>query len=106
MKRVNVAAMLAGSVLLLTSAPAFAATHTAKISLFHLNSAVHGRGVCVQTQPAMPNTWACLWKNNPLYTEITDLLRDAYVTNKTCSITWDKPDPNGWNLVALVECRR
>ena len=106
MKISKFAAVFAGSVFMLTGATAFAATHTARLSLYHLNSTVSGRGVCVQTQPAMPNTWACLWKNNPLYTEMSALLLHAYLSNKTCSITWEQPDANGWNLITLVECRK
>ncbi len=106
MKSSKFAAMFAGSVLLLTSATAFAATHTAKLSLYHLNSDVGGRGVCVQTLPAMPNTWACLWKSNPLYTEIATLLLHAHLANQTCSITWKSADAHGWNLITQVECRK
>lgn len=106
MKGLEIAALLAGSALVLASAPVFAASHTGKIALYHLNSDVAGRGVCVQTLPAMPNTWACLWKNNPLYSEISALLLAGYVNNRTCTITWNTADPNGWNLIAIAECRK
>ena len=106
MKRISVAAMFVGTVVLLAGGTASAAEQTAKISLYHLNSAISGRGVCVQTQPAMPNTWACLWKSNPLYTEISTLLLQAYLTNRTCTISWNGPDPSGWNLISIVECRK
>ncbi|MEH2260871.1 hypothetical protein [Nostoc sp.] len=40
--------------------------------------------------PTLPTVggWLCLWKDNALYQEVTDLLREAYSSTKTCSITW------------------
>lgn len=105
MKIRSVAAGLAGAALALASAAAMAADSTGKIALYHLNSEVEGRGVCVQMTPALPNTWACLWKSNPLYSELTGLLLQAFITNKTCTIIWRGPDPNGWHQVAMAECR-
>ena len=105
MRSIRIAALLLGSAFLLASASAFAANHTGRISLYHLNSGVAGRGVCIQTAPAMPNTWACLWKNNPLYSEMSELMLQAHVNNRSCTISWNGPDPNGWNLISIVECR-
>lgn len=106
MKRISIAIMLAGTFVLAPVSTASAANHTAKILVYHLNSAIAGRGVCVRTQPAMPNTWACLWKDNPLYTELSALILHAYLGNRTCSITWDSLDPSGWNQISSVECRK
>jgi hypothetical protein len=77
----------------------------ARIALYHLNSTVQDRGVCVRTSPPLPGTgWACVWKDNELYEEITDLLLDAYLTRKRCNYTWNGLDPNGHNLLLLLEC--
>lgn len=86
--------------------PAHAVTlSNARISLYHLNSTVLDRGVCIRTTPPLPGTgWACLWKDNELYEEITDLLLNAYITRKRCNYTWNGLDPNGHNLLLLVEC--
>ncbi|MBN3947778.1 MAG: hypothetical protein V7K14_24230 [Nostoc sp.] len=71
-----------------TSALADSASGT--ISEYYLDSAVAGRGVCLQMNPTLPTVggWACLWKNSALYQEISDLLREGYSANKTCSVTW------------------
>ena len=89
---------------LLVSTTALAASHTGTVSLYHLNSNVAGRGVCVQTSPAMSNTWACLWRGNPLYDEISQLLLKAYIDDRRCTIRWSTTDSHGWNLIELVEC--
>nr|VFJ89264.1 MAG: hypothetical protein BECKLFY1418B_GA0070995_101430 [Candidatus Kentron sp. LFY] len=85
---------------------AFAGTHTGKIDLYHLNSDVSGRGVCIRMVPNLPGAgWACLWQNNPLYIEITDLLLEGFSTGRTCSVRWDRNDANGALLINQAECR-
>ena len=107
MRKINmllgVTALLA--CLLATSGTALAGTGSGTISVYHLNSAVPGRGVCVQMVPALPNTWACLWKSNALYQELTELLLQGFLWQKSCTIAWSALDPNGYLLIEWAECR-
>lgn len=98
----RVAAVLGG--LLATSGTALADSHGGTISLYHLNSAIAGRGVCIQTTPALPGTWACLWKSNPLYQEITTLLLNGFVFKRYCTISWTSMDSSGFPIIDLAEC--
>lgn len=103
-KLVTVCAFLAA---VFASAPGLAASATGKIKAYQLNSDIPGRGVCVAMNPALPGSgWACLWKNNFLYPEITDLLRDAFISEKTCSVNWITADARGDALIAIVECSK
>ena len=61
---------------------------TGKITAFHLNGDYPDRGACIQMNPALPGMWACLFKSNALYKELTALLLTGHVTNKTCTVTW------------------
>jgi putative cell wall-binding protein len=92
-------------VLALSAVPAIAANHTGTVTLVHYNTTVPGRGVCVRTSPDGPGTgWFCLW-DTYLYKEITDILRDAYINARTCTLNWDVGDPHGHNLLNLVQCQ-
>jgi len=73
-----------------TSALADGTSASGTIREYHLNSQVPGRGVCIQLNPTAPVAagWLCLWKDNPLYQETTDILREAYSAGKTCSVVW------------------
>jgi len=87
------------------ASPAMAAANSGRIANYHLNSEVPGRGVCVRMAPDLPGTgWACLWKSNPLYNEISTLLLQAQVNGRNCNITWNVQDPNGHNLISIAEC--
>lgn len=94
------------AVLMLVSVTALAASHGGKIRLYHLNSAIPGRGACIRMGPAnLPGTgWACVWKSNPLYQEITDLLLKGYIHNKNCNITWNATDSAGHAIITIAEC--
>ena len=105
MTRHKITAMLAGAAFLAISAPALAATHQGTVSIYHLNGNVVGRGVCIQTFPAMPNTWACLWKSNPLYAEITAMLLEGFISGKSCTLYWNSVDASGHNVLFAAECR-
>jgi hypothetical protein len=70
------------------SMAATAEENVGKITVFHLNGDVADRGVCVQMNPALPATWACLFKSNPLYKELTALLLAAQAADKTCKVSW------------------
>lgn len=90
--------------LLATSGTAMAATHSGTISLYHLNGTFPGRGVCVQTVPALPTTWACIYKTNALYEEITELLLQGFLSQRACKIWWNTLDPNALAIIYAVEC--
>ncbi len=90
--------------LLVTSGTALAGSNSGSITVYHQNSAVPGRGVCIQMAPALPATWACLWKSNALYQEITELLLQGFLWQRYCTITWSVGDPSGYHLIQWVEC--
>ena len=78
---------------------------TGTVTLFHLNGAVTDRGACVQMSPAIPGDgWACVWKSNSLYKEISNLLLTSYLTGKSCRVSWDGPGPDGLRLIVWAEC--
>jgi len=77
--------------LLFVNETCFAAQGTGKISLYLLDPRIAGRGACIQMAPALPGTWACVFSttNNLLYHELNDLLRDAYIAQKTCFVDFE-----------------
>lgn len=91
---------------LLVSGTAWPATGTGTINVYHLNSTITGRGVCVQLTPALPTSggWACLLKANPLYNEITSLLLEGFSQKKSCSVTWSSTTPEGYGIITIVQC--
>ncbi len=105
MRAVTTIAALAALSMMLLSERASAAQHRGRIAIYHLNSEIQGRGVCIQMTPALPNTWACLWKDNELYTEITQLFLHAMTSRAPCIVTWNSPDPHGWHRISIAECR-
>ena len=103
----KVTVLLLAFVLALSVVPAMATqfNFTGKIAVAHYNSMEPGRGVCVRTTPTGPGTgWFCLWETTPLYTEITDILREAYINAKTCTLEWTTPDRTGNNQLNVVTC--
>lgn len=101
-KAVSLFALMA---LTLSSTIALAASQTGTISQYHLNSDVAGRGVCVTMSPGLPGTgWACLWKDNPLYNEISQALLQAIVNNRQCNVNWATTDSSGHALINMVSC--
>jgi hypothetical protein len=93
-----VASLVSGQALAISKA-------TGKITNFHLNSTIPGRGVCVQASPALPTAgFACLFKNNPLYQETTELLLDAWENKRKCNFYWNSTDPTGHAILEIVEC--
>ncbi|MBD2447523.1 hypothetical protein H6G76_10130 [Nostoc sp. FACHB-152] len=81
---------LSCAVVMLSNTASLADSASGKIREYHLNSQVAQRGVCIQLNPTLPTPggWLCLWKDNSLYKEITDLLLEGYSAQKTCSVTW------------------
>jgi hypothetical protein len=78
--------------------------HIGTITMFHLNGDVADRGVCVQMTPALPASgYACLWKANPLYKEITTLLLAGYMVGKSCRVAWAAPT-DGLLQIVWAEC--
>ncbi|MDZ7968506.1 MAG: hypothetical protein RM368_26735 [Nostoc sp. DedSLP03] len=78
------------ALVMLGNTSVLADTASGTIREYHLNPYEAQRGVCIKMNPALPTVggWACLWKDNALYKEVTDLLLEAYSSTKTCSITW------------------
>ena len=95
------AAILLFSALTLASTTAAAAVQTGRIRTQHFNAdaVFQDRGVCFEMTPALPGQWVCLYKNSSLYTEMTAMLRDAYIHGKTCRVTYN--DDNSRALLAI-----
>ena len=92
------------ALLLSMSAGARAEDHSGTIALFHLNGQVPERGVCVQMVPAVPGTgWACLWKSNLLYKEITALLLEGHAIVKSCQVGYTS-GPDGHASILWATC--
>ena len=105
MKRLILVSTLA-FVLAMTSTVFAQVQHNGRIVNYHLNGAIQGRGVCVQTEPRAPTAggWFCLFKSNMLYQEMTALLRDAYVNERECAFVSNAVDAEGLAILAIVEC--
>jgi hypothetical protein len=77
---------------------------TGKITSYDLNWEVPGRGACVMTTPAWPNTgWACI-ESPGLYKELNELLLQAYINGKTCTIRWNTTDNFGYFIIIEAFC--
>jgi hypothetical protein len=107
--------------LLFVNETCLAAQGTGKISVYQLNPQVPGRGACIQMVPALPGTWACVYgnntnvsignnnngvsgnqvtPNNTLFDQLNDLLRDAYLWQKTCFVDFETSN----FAINLVQC--
>jgi hypothetical protein len=105
MKRVVLASALAFTLLMNGIAFAQFTQHAGNIVVYHLNSTVMNRGPCVQTVPPAPtNGWICLYKTDPLYLEIRELLRDANDLGRECIFGWLLTDANGFAILSLLQC--
>src|SRR5690349_20740339 len=103
----KVTVLLLAFVLALSVVPAMATQFKSQgtIAVVNYNSMESGRGVCLYMTPAGPGTgWFCLWQNIPLYQEMTDIVRDAYMNAKTCTMEWATTDRTGNNLINVVSC--
>jgi len=79
---------------------AHADTSTGKITAVHLNGDYPDRGACIQMNPALPGMWACLFKSNSAYKELTALLLAGSVSGKTCTVTWNPANA----AISWAEC--
>ena len=96
---------LAAAVSLLFSQGAFAASQTGKITLYHLNGTISGRGSCIQMIPAIPNTWACVYQaTNMLFNQTNGLLLQGYLAGKLCTVDWSGNGPDGWAAIQIAQC--
>ena len=109
----NYAPHLALLLALITSPPVRADEHLSgtnhgRIDLIHLTAEVPGRGACVQMKPSIPgrSSWACLWRDHPLYAELHDLIVGAFTTGKRCTLYWDGVDARGHKTIDVLECWR
>lgn len=91
---------------MLVSGGAFAATSGGQITFYHLNSAVAGRDACVRMVPKIssPSGWACLYNNNPLRSQIANLMMHAYEQGTRCAISWSANSSEGFAIIQVVEC--
>jgi hypothetical protein len=83
------------------------ATTTGAITTLHLNGYYSNaaRGVCIHMTPALPESgWACLYRSNALYKEISSLLVLANVTAKVCSVSFYVKDSDNLWIIETVEC--
>lgn len=85
--------------------------HQGLITNYHLNAGpttnITERGVCVDMLPALPAPgYACVYKDNPLYQEITNLLLQAASTDGiACKITFT--ERRGLQpAIRIAECSR
>lgn len=84
----------------------FAGAAEGKVTLFYLDPGVANRGVCIQMDPAISGTsYACLWKDNELYNEITSLLMAGYAASKLCRLTWSTTGPSGHAKITTSLCK-
>ena len=82
-------------------------SHTGIVENLHLNAGIATRGPCFHMQPSIPginDNWACIWKDNVLYKEITLVLFSAWAHAFSCSIQWDQKDSSGFPKVRLLDC--
>ena len=105
MKKIILGALFAGLLLAIGVTHA-AGQATGKITTYHLNGDVPGRGVCIQLDPLIPTPqgWACLHQNNALYKEITALLLSGNATGKNCDIAWNTTGDGGFPIIAWASC--
>lgn len=91
---------------LLISTSAIAATNQGRITLYNIDSRIGGgRGACVRMTPALPTQgWACVYKSNPLYGEINQLLLQGYINQKTCAVAWNTVDREGLAIIFAALC--
>lgn len=97
---------LAFALIVGSSGASVAQNASGKITTLHLNSGYVGRGVCIKMNPQILYTagYACVWKDNSLYSEISDVLREAYVAGKTCGIS-SPGSRAGYLEITYIECR-
>jgi hypothetical protein len=97
---------LAFAVILLMSGTGGAqvTTHSGTIIANHLNGEVPLRGPCIQTEPAAPTTWLCLYRTNRLYDEIREALRTAELLRQECLFGWSAIDAAGFAMLSILEC--
>lgn len=74
-----------------------------RIAAYRLDSTVAGRGACVRLS-GLAGKWCCVWKDDPLYQEISALLLQGYALERRCVITWSTQDASGNYVIESVEC--
>jgi hypothetical protein len=85
-----------------------AGSHYGRIDVVHLAGDVTGRGPCIVMSPDIPgkSPWACLWRDNPLYDEIRELMLAAFIAGRRCTIYWSTADHYGHKIIRTFECWR
>jgi hypothetical protein len=104
MKWLSVASAVALVLLLNAPGGAQGTFHNGTVTVYHLNTEVPLRGPCVQTEPPAPTLWICLYRTNPLYDEMREVLRTADQLRRECLFGWTTVDDNGFAMLSLLEC--
>jgi hypothetical protein len=104
MTRLVLASAFAVILLLSGSGGAQVTSHIGTITAYHLNADVAARGPCIQTNPAAPTTWICLYRTSPLYEEMKETLRTADQLGQQCFFEWGTVDSTGFAVLNLLEC--
>jgi hypothetical protein len=104
MKGLSLASAIALILLLHAPGGAQVNSHQGTVTTYHLNSEVPLRGPCLQTEPPAPTLWICLYRTNPLYNEMREVLRTADQLRRECRFGWSTVDDNGFALLSLLEC--
>jgi hypothetical protein len=96
---------LAGAAVVPMSGTSFAGTagsNTGTITQYYLDNTVLGRGACIEMSPALATGYACTWVS-PLFKEQNELLLDAYLNKKACSIAWET-QLDVYDQITIVQC--
>ena len=76
------------ALVMLSNTSALADGQTGIITEYNVSPAF-ANGVCIRLNPPFPNTdrgFVCVFKDNPSYKEISDLLLEGFSSRKTCSV--------------------
>jgi hypothetical protein len=104
MTRWVLASVFAVLLLLSGTGGAQVTSHIGTITAYHLNADALGRGPCIQTEPAAPTTWICLYRASPLYDELRETLRQADQLKWECLFGWTTLDGAGFAMLTVLEC--
>ena len=84
----------------------FAASATGYIAAYRVSGEANTPPLCIRLNPPLPDKeWACLQNFSP-GGEIVELLREAFIHKKVCTIYWSTVDYSGNPLFTSLECRQ
>ncbi len=95
----------AAAVALLVSEPGFASQAVGRITIYHLNSLIPGRGACIQLSPPLPgDPWACVTHTN-LFKELDDMFLACYVNNRRVTVNWTSENSTSHKVIDWAQCQ-